>query len=132
MEHVYSFQRLEVWHDGRKLVKLTYELSAKFPTSELYGLTNQMRRASVSIISNISEGSGRLSAKDQANFFQMAYSSCLELITQYYIAFDLGYVDGDSLNIARLKIHEVTNKLNALRKKILTSTHASTPKHLTN
>ena len=119
MNHVYSFEKLQVWNDARELVKITCKYTLIFPNYELYGLTNQMRRAVVSITSNISEGSGRSSIKDQAHFYQMAYSSLLELLNQFYVSFDLGYLNDDELAKVKDHIFLVSNKLNALRKAVL-------------
>ena len=121
MNHVYSFEKLQVWNDARELVKITYKYTLKFPNYELYGLSNQMRRAVVSITSNISEGSGRSSIKDQAHFYQMAYSSLLELLNQFYVSLDLGYLNMDELAKVKDHIFLVSNKLNALRKAVLNS-----------
>lgn len=119
MNHVYSFEKLQVWNDARQLVKITYKYTLKFPNYELYGLSNQMRRAVVSITSNISEGSGRSSIKDQAHFYQIAYSSLLELLNQFYVSLDLGYLNMDELAKVKDHIFLVSNKLNALRKAVL-------------
>jgi four helix bundle protein len=119
MNHLYSFEKLQVWNNARELVKITYKHTLKFPNVELYGLTNQMRRAAVSISSNISEGSGRTSTKDQARFYQMAYSSLLELLSQYYVSLDLGYLNENELTTVKHHIFMVSNKLNALRKAVM-------------
>jgi hypothetical protein len=119
MNHLYSFEKLQVWNNARELVKITYKHTLKFPNAELYGLTNQMRRAAVSISSNISEGSGRTSTKDQAHFYQMAYSSLLELLSQYYVSLDLGYLNQNELTTVKHQISMVSNKLNALRKAVM-------------
>jgi four helix bundle protein len=117
--HDYSFEKLEVWKDSRKLVKLTYDLTNQFPKSEMYCLTNQMKRAAISICSNLSEGSGRYSSKDQAHFYQMSYSSLLELLNQFYIAFDLQYIEQNDLEIVKMSIYKISNKINSLRKQAL-------------
>jgi four helix bundle protein len=119
MNHLYSFEKLQVWNNARELVKITYKHTLKFPNVELYGLTNQMRRAAVSISSNISEGSGRTSTKDQAHFYQMVYSSLLELLSQYYVSLDLGYLNQNELTTVKHQIFMVSNKLNALRKAVM-------------
>ena len=68
MNYKYGFEKLQVWQDARQLVKIIYKLTAKYPSSEKFGLTNQMRRCAVSISSNLAEGTGRNSSKDQAHF----------------------------------------------------------------
>lgn len=117
--HLYSFEKLEVWQDSRHLTVLIYKLSGEFPDQEKFGLTNQIRRAAVSITSNIAEGSGRTHAKDKAHFFQISYSSCLEVLSQLIIAHDLGFVKSNDVETGRLHIEKLTNKLNSLRRSVL-------------
>jgi four helix bundle protein len=74
---VYSFEKLDCWQQARKLTAWTYLVTKDFPQEERFGITLQMRRAAVSIGSNIAEGTSRKSAKDQAHFSTMAYSSTL-------------------------------------------------------
>ncbi len=114
--HVYSFEKLVVWQDARKFVALVYAVTKKFPKEELYGLTNQIRRASVSVPSNIAEGCSRSSAKDQAYFSQLSYSSLMETLNHFYIAFDLGYVPEETLNTAKDHVYKLSNMINGLRK----------------
>jgi four helix bundle protein len=87
----FRFQKLEVWQQARALNKTVYSLSNGFPSFELYALTSQMRRASISVSSNIAEGSGRNSDADFAHFLEIAYASLMEVISQLYLALDLGY-----------------------------------------
>jgi four helix bundle protein len=70
--HLFTLEKLQVWQDAIKLTQLVYTITSKFPPQEQYVLTSQIRRATISIASNIAEGSGRFSAKDQAHFYQMA------------------------------------------------------------
>lgn len=82
---------LEVWRDGVELVKVIYQLTRRFPDEERYGLTAQLRRAAVSVPSNIAEGAARGSRKDFARFVGMARGSVAELETQLVIAAELGF-----------------------------------------
>lgn len=116
MSYTFSFEKLQVWHDARKLVACLYQLSEKFPSNEKFGLTNQIRRAAVSIVSNIAEGSARTSFKDQAHFYQVAFSSNIEVLNQLIIAVDLNYISEVMLIDIRPDIEKVSNKLNSLRK----------------
>lgn len=116
MTYIYSFEKLQVWNDARSLVKQVYTLTEQLPTTEKYGLVSQMRRAAVSVVSNIAEGSGRTSQKDQARFYQIAFSSLIELLNQFIIANDLNYISQNALMDIRTEIEKVSNKLNALRK----------------
>ena len=84
--------RLEAWKEAMSLVKMVYTLTQTFPKDELYGLTNQMRRAAVSIPSNIAEGAARSSRKEFAHFLSIARGSLSELETQLLISVDLGFL----------------------------------------
>ena len=89
---VVSFRDLRVWQVGMDLVQHVYQLTAGFPPSESYGLVAQIRRAAVSIPSNIAEGHGRQHRRDYAQFLSMAQGSLAELETQLEIAHRLSYV----------------------------------------
>jgi len=94
---VESYQELEVWKQTKDLVKHIYELTKSFPKEEQFGLTNQLRRAAVSIPSNIAEGCGRNHFKDSIQLFFIARGSLYEVETQLVIAFDLKYVSPTAL-----------------------------------
>lgn len=112
----FPYEKLDVWQDARKLVKMVYEVTKCFPPEEKYGLTNQINRAAVSVASNLAEGSGRTSLKDQAHFSQLAYGSLMELACQITIANDLGFSTDKPLDDMKVNIHRLTNKINSLRK----------------
>ena len=116
MANHYSFEKLETWTDARKLVKWIYEATSKFPAEEKFGLVLQLRRAAISVVSNLAEGSARVSPKDQAHFSQIAYSSLIEILNQIIIAQDLNFISQEILNDGRLRIDEISNKISALRK----------------
>ena len=97
MPHIYSFEKLDVWVESRKWVAWIYKITSGFPSEEKYGLTSQIRRASVSVVSNLAEGSARKSAKDQAHFYQMAYSSLIEVLNQLIISNDLKFITDEQL-----------------------------------
>jgi four helix bundle protein len=84
--HTYSFEKLDVWILSKELVKLIYEQTECFPSKEQFGITNQIRRAAVSVASNIAEGTSRKTKKEQARYSQIAYSSLMELINQMVLA----------------------------------------------
>ena len=88
----FRFQKLEVWQQARLLNRTIYSLSRSFPSHEVYALTSQIRRASVSISSNIAEGSGRNSDADFAHFLEIAYGSLMEVISQLFLAMDEDYI----------------------------------------
>lgn len=118
MKHEYGFERLNVWQNSRLLVKEIYQKTASFPKDELYGLTNQMRRAAVSVSSNIAEGSSRNTSKDQAHFYNISYGSLVELLSQIIVAMDLGYLDEDNYDMLRDKTDEVSSQLSSLRNSV--------------
>jgi len=117
--HTYNFEKLDVWEKSRKLVVKIYKLTKDFPIDEKYGMVSQMRRAAVSICSNIAEGSGRTTSKDQSRFYTNAYSSLLELLNQVLIAEELGWVNSNEVLAFRKMAEEVSNKINALRNAVL-------------
>ena len=113
---VYAFENLRVWNESREFVKWIYKITGTFPKSELFGLANQLRRASISVVSNIAEGSSRISYKDQAHFSQISYSSLIEILNQLLIAFDLGLINQNTLNDGRTMIESLSGKIAGLRK----------------
>jgi four helix bundle protein len=112
----YSFENLLVWQKSRVLAKEIYKLTATFPKEELFGLTSQMRRCSISIPSNLAEGSSRRTNKDKARFTEIAFGSGLELLNQLIIALDLNYIEESKYLEIRIKLQEVTFLLDALQK----------------
>jgi four helix bundle protein len=92
MERVSHFRDLQVWQRGMDVVEMVYRVSSEFPQSEVYGLTSQLRRAAVSVPSNIAEGHSRTSTKEYLNHISMAQGSLAEVQTQLEIAKRLGYV----------------------------------------
>ncbi|OGE05573.1 hypothetical protein A3B51_00960 [Candidatus Curtissbacteria bacterium RIFCSPLOWO2_01_FULL_41_18] len=92
MDKIKSFTDLNVWKEGHKFVLLVYKLTENFPTGEKFGLVNQLRRAAVSVTSNISEGFSRGSRKEKIQFYRMALGSLAESQNQLIISKDLGYL----------------------------------------
>ena len=91
--HMHKYRNLNVWNEGRGLVKDIYLWTAKFPKDERFGLVSQMRRASISIISNIAEGAGRRTNAEYKQFLGYAHGSVFELEAQCFVAVDLGFMD---------------------------------------
>ncbi len=112
----YSFEKLLVWQKSNKLSLIIYKLTRLFPKEEQFGLTSQMRRCSVSISSNLAEGSGRHTPKDKARFTEIAYGSALELLNQSIICKELDFLSNEYYQIIRNEIDEITLMLNALYK----------------
>jgi len=115
--HAFGFERLDVWQKSKNLVISIYKVSNKFPNSETFSLKSQMQRAAISVPSNIAEGSGRNGAKNQNNFYQIAYASLMELLCQIIIAHELEYISDDDYKSIRVSIEEIAYMLNSLRKK---------------
>jgi four helix bundle protein len=113
---IFSFEKLIAWQKGRELAILIYKTTKLFPKDETFGLTSQMRRCSISIASNLAEGSGRSSMKDKARFSEIAYSSSLELLNQIILSFDFEYVDESQYIQIREKITEVNMLIDGLHK----------------
>ena len=112
--YTFSFERLEVWNKSRLLTKKIYKITRDFPDFEKFGIVSQLRRAVVSICSNIAEGSSRRSKKDQAHFYNVAFSSLMETLNQLIISKDLEYLDDQILVELRNEIHTISLMLNKL------------------
>src|SRR3954467_8475112 len=102
-----SYRDLIAWQKALALVTTIYETSAEFPKHELYGLTSQIRRAAVSVVSNIAEGQGRNSAREFVLFLSHANGSLVEVETQIFVAESLGYITGDRKSALLGKTEEV-------------------------
>ncbi|MBO6181608.1 four helix bundle protein [bacterium] len=87
------YQDLDAWKEAIKLVKKIYEITNKFPQDEIFGIVSQVRRASISIPSNIAEGAARFSDKESLRFMEIALGSIAEVETQLIIAKELGFVN---------------------------------------
>lgn len=119
MEKKYEYKNLDAYKESKNLVILVYALIKKFPREEQYALCDQLRRAVISVPSNIAEGSGRTSAKDQVHFFEMAFGSLLEVNCQIDIAHDLGYITKDDVENIEKHVRPIAALLSGLRRKIL-------------
>lgn len=109
-----SYKDLVAWQKSMDLVTAVYHLTAKFPKDELFGLTSQLRRAAISIPSNIAEGQGRLSEKEFRYFLGQARGSLMEVETQIQIAENLGYLERESTPPMMEMCAEVGRILNGL------------------
>ena len=113
-----AHKKLEVWQEGVVLATSVYELTESFPKSEIYGLVSQMRRAVVSIPSNIAEGAARFCTKEFAQFLSIAGGSLSELDTQMEIAFKLGFIESAQKKEIDNKIDSISAKLAGLINKV--------------
>ena len=117
----FLFEKLLAWQKTRLVIKRIYIAVKIFPDYEKHGLASQMRRSSISIASNLAEGSGRSSQKDQAHFYTIAYSSLLELVNQLILSHYMGYINDVELDQFRKELHEVARMISGLRKGCLKS-----------
>jgi len=111
----YAFENLEVWQKSREITKSIYQITSSFPSEEKFGLVSQLRRASVSVSSNIAEGSTRWGKKDQARFYEIAFGSLIEVLNQLILSNDLEFLSSKDLNGIREDIDTIGRMLNALR-----------------
>ena len=111
---VFGYRKLIAYQKAKEVVKRTYKLLKKFPAEERYAMCDQLRRASVSVTSNIAEGVNRFSIKDKAHFIEIAYGSLMEVSSQFEIAEDLGYITVDNRVSMDLLIEEEARLLSGL------------------
>ena len=122
MNEVFAFEQLDVYKVARAYVRNIYSLSEKFPHKEDFALMSQIRRAAVSITSNIAEGTSRFSVKDKSHFIEIAYGSLMETYSQLQVASDLGYITQLDIEQQHPLVVELRNRLSALRKSYMSKT----------
>jgi four helix bundle protein len=111
-----NHKKLNVWKESVNLVKLIYKVTESFPKSEIFGLSNQMRRASVSVVSNIAEGASRRTKAERIRFYEISRSSIVEIDTQLEIAKELNFIKNDVLTEIEKLITHVFSMLSNLIK----------------
>ena len=111
----FSFETLEVYNKARALVSDVYRIQNEFPKEERYGLGDQVRRAAVSITSNLAEGSGRQSIKEKLHFIEISYGSLMEVFCELQTACDLDYITEDKFNELRPQFTDIAKMLSGLR-----------------
>jgi len=114
----YRFENLEVWKNARVFIANIYKLTKRFPKSEIFGLTSQIKRAAVSIALNIAECSDRRSDADFKRFLRMALGSVDEVVTGLYIALDLEFIEQKDFDILYKDSHKLTSQIRALTNKL--------------
>jgi four helix bundle protein len=112
---MHRFKELEIWKQSRVLCTDIYFITSTFPDAEKFGLTNQLRRASVSIPSNIAEGASRSSGKDFSRFLEIAIGSAYEVETQLLISLDLGFIDEQKLQKITLQLDSIIRMISRFR-----------------
>lgn len=114
----FRFEKLDVWKQGREFATKVYLVTSKFPNSEKFALVDQLRRAVVSIVLNIAEGSDRKSDKEFIRFLRMSIGSTEEVVTALFIALDLDYVNKTVFDELYSEANFLVSRLNALIKSI--------------
>lgn len=115
---IFSFEKLKVWQKARSFHREVFRLTTSFPYEQNYALIPQIRRAALSVPSNISEGAGRLGSKEFVHFISIAYGSLMETMNQLILADDMGYVPEEMMVKLRLDVAEIARMLTALKKKV--------------
>ena len=116
---MFNFEKLNAYQNARLLVKDVYKLLDKFPQKEEFALKSQLRRAVVSIPSNIAEGLGRISDKEKIHFIEIAYSSLMETYCQLQLATDLQYITNSDFDNIKPLIENNAKLLSGLRKNFM-------------
>ena len=115
----FSYRKLDAYQKAKEFVIYVYKLLKQFPKEEQYALCDQLRRAAVSIPSNIAEGMGRFSNKEKAHYLEIAYGSLMEVFFFLNIAHRLGYITDEKLNNFRKEIEFIAKPISGLRKSLL-------------
>ena len=113
----YSYKNLNVYQDAKAFVVAVYKLLDRFPDSEKFALCNQIRRAAISVTSNIAEGVSRTSVKEKIHFLEIAYASMMEVDSQLDISVDLQYIDIDQYESINKQVNNIGRQLSVLRNK---------------
>jgi four helix bundle protein len=115
----FSFENLEVYEKARALVSDVYRIQNDLPKEERFGLGDQIRRAAVSILANLAEGSGRQSIKEKVHFIEISYGSLMEVFCELQTACDIGYMKEEQLNALRQQFTDIAKMLSGLRNSML-------------
>lgn len=115
---IFSFEKLKVWQKARLFHREVFRLTTNFPYEQNYALIPQIRRAALSVPSNISEGAGRLGTKEFVHFISIAYGSLMETMNQLILAEDMGYVPEETMTKLRFDVAEIARMLTALKRKV--------------
>jgi len=116
---MFGFEKLEVWQRAIEFADVVYATTRGFPSDERFGLTNQMRRAAVSISSNIAEGSSRNSRKDFVRFIEIAAGSVYEVVSQSFIGRNQGFLTPEEFEVLYAAADEQSRMLSGLRRSLL-------------
>ena len=111
----FAFEKLDVWQGARRLAIGVYQQTRSFPKAELYGMTSQLNRASVSVANNLAEGSARASLKDQAHFSNQAYGSLMETASDLIISSDLGFIQTEPSDLLLDQAYDLAVRISNFR-----------------
>ena len=120
IEYNFTYRKLNVYQASKKLVTEIYKLIDAFPRQDIYALGDQMRRAAVSIPSNIAEGTAKVSPKEQFHFLEISYGSLMELMCQTEIALDLQYINNDEFSLIEEQIGTIYRMLSSMQSSLKT------------
>ncbi len=115
---MFRFEKFDVWQKAIAWADLVYRVTQSFPTDERFGLTNQMRRAAVSVSSNIAEGCSRTSDRDFARFVEVSYGSLLEVVSQCHIAKNQNFLAPDDFELIVAEAEQLARMLSALKSRL--------------
>lgn len=118
---MFNFEKLETWHESINFADLVYQLTRNFPSEERFGLTNQMRRAAVSISSNIAEGCSRSSRADFARFVEIATGSVFEVVSQATIGRNQGFLSEENYQKLYQAAEKQSRMLSGLRHSLVSA-----------
>ena len=113
----YSYKNLNVYQDAKAFVVAVYKLLDSFPDTEKFALCNQIRRAAISVTSNIAEGVSRTSNKEKVHFLEIAYASMMEVDSQLDISVDLKYITIEQYELINKQVNNIGRQLSVLRNK---------------
>ena len=113
---MFKFEKLDVWHKALEYADLIYNISREFPSEERFGLTRQLRRAAVSVSSNIAEGSSRSSDTDLARFIEIAYGSLLESVSELHVAKRQRYLKNEAFEETYKRAENLAKMLSGFRR----------------
>lgn len=116
-ETLFSFEGLKVWQEARLLTKLVYQFTLRLPDYEKYALGNQIRRAMISVTSNMAEGSARFSYKEKIHFLEIAYGSLAEVYNQLVVGSDLDYFSFEEIESLKPAFEFVAKLIRGLKYK---------------
>jgi four helix bundle protein len=118
MKTRFRFEKLKVWHDARAINRAIYRLTRKFPGHEMFAMTSQIRRAAISVSSDIAEGSGRNSDKDFAHFLEQAYGALMEAALIFHLALDEGYISEMDLDLLFDDLEKLAKRIASLNRSL--------------